>query len=342
MPPRRSRQSTVLGARRAGILGPRQGTAEAALRGRLRRASASRASTADSVCDPPTSGRSTPSARCYEMPLILNIPTFTICAATILDMGSEDAEARTHLGRHPRRRDPGAAAERTQRRFRPRRCHHPRRPPGRQMDRQRRQDLEHQCVRRRLRAAAGPHRLERAQARGPDDVPGAARTPPVSRCAASRRSTAPRSSARSSSTTSNSATTPSWARSTRAGKWRPASSFTNAARSAAARSSPAASAPRTPVEMPPDHVGLAEATGQGDDPRVPGPGGPRAGAPRGQGTAHRARRSRRHRRRVAAAERGHVDPAVPRRDHRTRGRHRAGHRRHRGRGRRGLARSSQA
>ncbi|WP_137147618.1 acyl-CoA dehydrogenase family protein [Mycolicibacterium sp. CR10] len=28
-------------------------------------------------------------ARCYEMPLILNVPTFTICAATILDMGSE-------------------------------------------------------------------------------------------------------------------------------------------------------------------------------------------------------------------------------------------------------------
>src|SRR5690606_21772534 len=27
--------------------------------------------------------------RCYEMPLILNVPTFTICAATILDMGSE-------------------------------------------------------------------------------------------------------------------------------------------------------------------------------------------------------------------------------------------------------------
>lgn len=29
-------------------------------------------------------------SRCYEMPLILNVPTFTICAATILDMGSED------------------------------------------------------------------------------------------------------------------------------------------------------------------------------------------------------------------------------------------------------------
>ena len=28
--------------------------------------------------------------RDYEMPLILNVPTFTICAATILDMGSED------------------------------------------------------------------------------------------------------------------------------------------------------------------------------------------------------------------------------------------------------------
>ena len=28
--------------------------------------------------------------RTYEMPLILNVPTFTICAATILDMGSEE------------------------------------------------------------------------------------------------------------------------------------------------------------------------------------------------------------------------------------------------------------
>ncbi|ART70389.1 acyl-CoA dehydrogenase [Mycobacterium dioxanotrophicus] len=28
--------------------------------------------------------------RCYEMPLILNTPSFTICAATILDMGSEE------------------------------------------------------------------------------------------------------------------------------------------------------------------------------------------------------------------------------------------------------------
>ena len=34
-------------------------------------------------------------------------------------------------------------------------------------------------------------------------------------------------------------------------------------------------------EMPPDYVGLAEATGQGDDPRDPGSGRPRVGAPDG-------------------------------------------------------------
>ena len=88
--------------------------------------------------------------------------------------------------------------------------------------------------------------------------------------------------------------------------------------------------------MPPDHVALAEATGQGDDARV-------------QDLAGRAlvRRAVKEqlidhvvavrRRRFAAAERGHADPAVPRRDHRTRSRHGTGHRRHRRRGRRGLA-----
>ena len=35
-------------------------------------------------------------SRCYEMPIILNTPTFTICAATILDMGSEE-QKRTHI-----------------------------------------------------------------------------------------------------------------------------------------------------------------------------------------------------------------------------------------------------
>ena len=36
-------------------------------------------------------------SRCYEMPIILNTPTFTICAATILDMGSEE-QKRQHIG----------------------------------------------------------------------------------------------------------------------------------------------------------------------------------------------------------------------------------------------------
>src|SRR6201993_1501855 len=33
---------------------------------------------------------------CYEMPLILNVPTFTICCPTILDMGSEE-QKRQHI-----------------------------------------------------------------------------------------------------------------------------------------------------------------------------------------------------------------------------------------------------
>src|ERR1700747_1671774 len=34
---------------------------------------------------------------CYEMPLILNVPTFTICCATLLDVGSED-QKKQHIG----------------------------------------------------------------------------------------------------------------------------------------------------------------------------------------------------------------------------------------------------
>ena len=222
--------------------GPR--TAEASSTTADSPASASRASTADSVCRSPTSGRSTTSRRCYEMPIILNTPTFTICAATILDIGSEE-QKREHISAALRGdevlvqllSEPSGGSDlagvitRADRQ-------------RRQVGDQRRQDLEHQRVRRRLRADAGPHRLGRAQARGPDDVPGADQQPRASRCAGSSRSTAPSSSARSSSTTSNSATTPSSARSTTAGTWRRGSCTTSAARSAAARSSPAASAPR--------------------------------------------------------------------------------------------------
>ncbi len=35
-------------------------------------------------------------SRCYEMPVLLNVPTFTICAATILDTGSEE-QKREHI-----------------------------------------------------------------------------------------------------------------------------------------------------------------------------------------------------------------------------------------------------
>ena len=86
-------------------------------------------------------------------------------------------------------------------------------------------------------------------------------------------------------------------------------------------------------EMPPDYVALAEATGQGDDPRI-------------QDLAGRAlvRRVVKEqlidhvypvcRQRRAAPDRRNPHPAVPRRDHRVRDRHRPGHRRHRGCGRR--------
>ena len=91
---------------------------------------------------------------CYEMPLILNTPTFTICCPTILDTGSEE-QKRQHISaacavtrcwfsccRSP-------AAARTWRRD------HPRRAARRQVDHQRRQDMEHRRLRRRLRAAVG-------------------------------------------------------------------------------------------------------------------------------------------------------------------------------------------
>ena len=41
----------------------------------------------------------------YELPLILNTPTFTICCATILDTGSEE-QKRQHISTAPRRGAP--------------------------------------------------------------------------------------------------------------------------------------------------------------------------------------------------------------------------------------------
>ena len=62
----------------------------------------------------------------YEMPLILNIPSLTICCATILDMGSE-AQKRAHISAALRgRRGAGAVVVRAQRRIGSGRCDHPR------------------------------------------------------------------------------------------------------------------------------------------------------------------------------------------------------------------------
>ena len=69
--------------------------------------------------------------------------------------GHRGAEAHPHRGGAARRAGAGAAVVGAQRRLGSRRRDHPRRPPRRQVDRQRREDLEHQRVRRRLRVAAG-------------------------------------------------------------------------------------------------------------------------------------------------------------------------------------------
>ena len=178
------------------------------------------------------------------------------------------AEAATHFGRAARRRGARAAAVRAQRRIRSGRRHHPRRPQGRQVGDQRREDLEHQRIRRRLRADAGPHRLGRAQARGPDDVPGADRQPGhhVAPHQAGQRLAS--SSARSSSTTSNSATTPSSARSTSG--WHVASRQLYHERRAVGGGSEFASGigAEGKTDVPIDYVALLEATGQADNERA--------------------------------------------------------------------------
>ncbi len=140
-------------------------------------ASASRASTAASACPSSISGHSTTSPASYELPIILNTPTFTICAATILDTGSEE-QKRQHISGALRGdevlvqllSEPSGGSDLAGVITRADRT-------GRQMGDQRRKDVEHQRIRRRLRADAGPHRLGRAQARGPDDVPGAHQQP---------------------------------------------------------------------------------------------------------------------------------------------------------------------
>ncbi len=117
-------------------------------------------------------------------------------------------------------------------------------------------------------ADAGPHRLDRAQTPGPDDVPGALELPPASPCAASKRSTATRSSAKSFfdglelgddavvGEVNNG--------------WEVASRQLHHERRAVGGGSEFASGTDSDnaEEMPPDHVAYAELTGQGNDPAV--------------------------------------------------------------------------
>lgn len=79
----------VLGARRSRILGARKGTAEATPRRRIRRYLLPREYGGLGL-DYAYQKAFNDECVSYEMPLILNTPSFTICGATILDMGSED------------------------------------------------------------------------------------------------------------------------------------------------------------------------------------------------------------------------------------------------------------
>ena len=114
------------GRRGAVAAGPR--TADEVVRGRIRRHLLPDASTAASACPSPTRRRSTTSRRRYELPIILNTPTFTICAATILDTGSEEQKHQHISARAARRRGARATAVGAQRRIGSGRCDHPRRP----------------------------------------------------------------------------------------------------------------------------------------------------------------------------------------------------------------------
>ena len=109
----------------------------------------------------------------YETPLLLNVPSFAICCATILDMGSDEQKRATSTPRCAAtkcssRCCPNRVGDRISRR------HHPSRSPRRTLVHQRRQDMDHLGFRRRLRTVPGPDRLGSNKTRWTDDVPGAA------------------------------------------------------------------------------------------------------------------------------------------------------------------------
>ena len=115
-------------------------------------------------------------SRSYELPIILNTPTFTICAATILDTGSEE-QKRQHISAVLRGdevlvqllSEPSGGSDLA--------------GVITRADRQGDQWVINgaktwsSAFAARLRADAGPHQLGRPEARGSDDVHGAHRQP---------------------------------------------------------------------------------------------------------------------------------------------------------------------
>ena len=96
MPRDRPGQPARFRPRRRGAVAARPGTAEEALRRAVSPASASRGSTAASGLPIAYQKAFDNESRNYELPVILNTPTFTICAATILDTGTEE-QKRQHI-----------------------------------------------------------------------------------------------------------------------------------------------------------------------------------------------------------------------------------------------------
>ena len=100
----------------------------------------------------------------YEMPLILNTPTFTICCATLLDTASEELK-RQHIAAALRGdevlvqllSEPSGGSDLAGVITRAER-------DGDRWVHQRRKDMEHQRICRRLRIVPGAHQLGCAQA----------------------------------------------------------------------------------------------------------------------------------------------------------------------------------
>ena len=134
----------------------------------------------------------------YEFPMRLQVPTFTPCAAVLLDFGTEEQKQR-HLPAILKGEEiwmqflsePSGGLRRR------RRAHH-RRPGRRRVGAERLEDLDHRRLVVGLGALPRPHELGRPEAPRPHRVH--APDPPAraSRCTASRCSTATGSSARSS------------------------------------------------------------------------------------------------------------------------------------------------